>query len=41
MSIFESFGLNANPFAESLEAKNTLMDARFQSAFDPLEILPS
>lgn len=40
MSIFESFGLKNNPFSESVEPDSILMDGRFCSVFDPLELLP-
>jgi general secretion pathway protein A len=40
MNIFESFGLNGNPFAENVESDDILLDARFRAALDPLEALP-
>ncbi|MBF0235336.1 MAG: AAA family ATPase [Desulfamplus sp.] len=40
MSIFTKFGLNGNPFSESVTGNDILMDGRFQSVFDQLELLP-
>lgn len=40
MSFFKSFGLNKNPFSESIPQTSILMDERFQSSFDTLKVLP-
>lgn len=40
MKIFASLGLTANPFCENSFSGVTLNDARFQTALDPLTVLP-
>lgn len=40
MSVFEPFGLNGNPFSETVDEGSILEDGRFQTSMDPLLMLP-